>query len=84
MILSVPEGDDKPLKYPLIFTMCDALVVNKIDYMTLADFDLDRFQERVTALNGNIQLFNLSCKTTAGVHEWTQWLEREMSAYQNG
>jgi len=81
VILSVPEGDDKPLKYPLIFTVCDALVVNKIDYMELADFDLDLVGERAAALNARIRLFNLSCKTSIGLDEWLRWLEQEVSAW---
>jgi hydrogenase nickel incorporation protein HypB len=82
VILSVPEGDDKPLKYPLIFTVCDALVINKIDYMDMADFDLGRVKERASALNAKIRLFNLSCKTSIGLEEWIRWLEREISAFQ--
>lgn len=82
VILSVPEGDDKPLKYPLIFTVCDALVVNKIDYLGLADFDRKRFRERVSALNGAIRIFELSCKTTAGLQAWADWLAQEVSAFQ--
>lgn len=84
VILSVPEGDDKPLKYPLIFTVCDALVVNKIDYLGLADFDRARFEARVSALNPQIQLFELSCKTAAGVEAWASWLKQEVSAFQRG
>ena len=84
VILSVPEGDDKPLKYPLIFTVCDALVVNKIDYMELADFDLGRVADRAYALNAKIRLFNLSCKTAIGLDEWIGWLEQEVSAFQCG
>jgi hydrogenase nickel incorporation protein HypB len=84
VILSVPEGDDKPLKYPLIFTLCDALVINKIDYMDIADFDLGRVAERASALNAKIRLFNLSCKTSIGLDEWIGWLEQEVSAFQSG
>jgi hydrogenase nickel incorporation protein HypB len=82
--LSVPEGDDKPLKYPLIFTVCDALVINKIDYMDKADFDLDRVRERASALNGKIRIFELSCKTSLGVENWIRWLEQEISNFQRG
>ncbi|MGW8179669.1 MAG: hydrogenase nickel incorporation protein HypB, partial [bacterium] len=84
VILSVPEGDDKPLKYPLIFTVCDALVINKIDYMDMADFDLGRVAERASALNAKIRLFNLSCKTSIGLDKWIGWLEQEVSAFQSG
>jgi len=82
VILSVPEGDDKPLKYPLIFSVCDALVVNKVDYMDKADFDLGRVKERVLALNSKIRLFSLSCTTSSGVDEWARWLDQEVSAFQ--
>jgi hydrogenase nickel incorporation protein HypB len=82
VILSVPEGDDKPLKYPLIFTVSDALVVNKVDYMDRADFDLDRIRERVLALNAKIRLFSLSCTTSLGVGDWVSWLDQEVSAFQ--
>jgi len=81
-ILSVPEGDDKPLKYPFIFSVCDALVINKLDYMDLADFDLDRVRERVQVLNDSIQLFPLSCKTSIGIENWIKWLEQEISYFQ--
>jgi hydrogenase nickel incorporation protein HypB len=84
VILSVPEGDDKPLKYPLIFTVCDALVINKVDYMDKANFDLGRVAERVSALNANIRLFSLSCQTSIGLEEWIRWLEHEISAFQSG
>ena len=81
VILSVPEGDDKPLKYPLVFTVCDALVINKIDYMTLADFDLGRARERAAALNDKIIVFEVSCKTSLGVKDWVGWLDRQVSAF---
>lgn len=82
VILSVPEGDDKPLKYPLIFSVCDALVVNKVDYMDKADFDLGRVKERVLALNSKVRLFSLSCTTSIGVDDWARWLDQEVSAFQ--
>lgn len=81
VILSVPEGDDKPLKYPLIFTVCDALVVNKVDYLGIADFDLDQVAERALTLNAQIRIFDLSCKTSAGMKAWINWLEQEISAF---
>ena len=77
MILSVPEGDDKPLKYPLMFTVCDALVVNKIDYLELSDFDLEVMKERVLALNPKIKIFEVSAKTGEGVESWAEWLKQE-------
>jgi hydrogenase nickel incorporation protein HypB len=77
-ILSVPEGDDKPLKYPFIFTVCDALVINKLDYLEIADFDLDRVSTSTQALNENIHIFPLSCKTSIGFENWIKWLEQEI------
>ena len=76
MILSVPEGDDKPLKYPLIFSTCDVLVVNKIDYLQtpLTDFDLDALKKRVRKLNSTMQIFTVSSKTGDGIDLWAQWL----------
>ena len=82
LILSVPEGDDKPLKYPLIFTVCDVLVVNKLDYMNIADFDLDLLRKRAQALNESIHVFPLSCKTSLGIENWIGWLEQEISIFQ--
>jgi hydrogenase nickel incorporation protein HypB len=81
MILSVPEGDDKPLKYPLMFTVCDVLLVNKIDYMELSDFDMDVLKERARKLNPNIQIFEISAKTGQGVPEWAAWLSQEARSF---
>jgi len=81
MILSVPEGDDKPLKYPLMFTVSDVLLVNKIDYMALSDFDLQRMRERVLRLNPRIQIFEISAKTGQGFDQWAAWLSREVSSF---
>jgi len=82
MILSVPEGDDKPLKYPLMFTVCDVLLINKIDYLGLSDFDVAAVRERVRRLNSGIQIFEVSCKTGQGIAEWAQWLKKEVDAFQ--
>ena len=81
MILSVPEGDDKPLKYPLMFTVCDVLVVNKIDYPDYADFNGEALRERVRSLNPRIRIFEMSCKTGTGLHAWTSWLKEEVTAF---
>jgi hydrogenase nickel incorporation protein HypB len=81
MILSVPEGDDKPLKYPLMFTVCDVLLVNKIDYLDYADFDLDAMKKRVLALNPKTRIIETSCKTGEGIRLWTQWLRDEIRAF---
>jgi hydrogenase nickel incorporation protein HypB len=77
MILSIPEGDDKPLKYPLMFSICDVLLVNKIDYLGMSDFDLEAFRERVLRLNPSIQIFEVSAKTGEGLEAWTDWLRQE-------
>lgn len=81
MILSVPEGDDKPLKYPLMFTVCDALLVNKIDYLDLADFDVQVMKERVGRLNPDIRIFEISAKTGQGIEQWAAWLRREVASF---
>jgi hydrogenase nickel incorporation protein HypB len=81
MILSVPEGDDKPLKYPLMFTICDVLLVNKIDYLSLSDFDMAFLRKRVLALNPNIRIIEVSCKTGAGIEDWIAWLKKEADAF---
>jgi len=82
VILSVPEGDDKPLKYPLIFTVSDALVINKTDYLEIADFDLKTMSSRVKALNQSIHVFPLSCQTAIGIENWIKWLEQEVSMFE--
>jgi len=78
MILSVPEGDDKPLKYPLMFSVSDALLINKIDYLVLSDFDVSALRQRVQRLNPRIHIFEISAKTGAGVEEWARWLHDEV------
>ena len=80
MILSVPEGDDKPQKYPLMFSVCDVLIVNKIDYMPYSDFNIDNMKDRVLALNPKMKILELSCKTGQGVGEWLEWLRKEINA----
>jgi hydrogenase nickel incorporation protein HypB len=78
MILSVPEGDDKPLKYPLMFSICDVLLINKIDYLGVADFDMEVLKERVFNLNPKIKIFEVSCKTGEGIKTWIRWLTGEI------
>ncbi len=80
MILSVPEGDDKILKYPLMFSICDALLVNKIDYLEGSDFDLEILSRRARELNPRLQIFELSCKTGSGLETWRRWLDQRASA----
>ena len=77
MILSVTEGDDKPLKYPLMFEKSDALVISKIDALPYFDFDLETCIKRVKRLNPKIKIFPLSAKTKEGMKEWLDWLQEE-------
>ncbi len=74
MILSVPEGHDKPLKYPLIFQVCDALIINKIDVLPYFDFDMDKVIEFAKMRNPNIEIFPVSAKTGEGIEAWCDWL----------
>ena len=78
-ILSVPEGDDKPLKYPKIFGKVDALIVNKIDAIEHFDFSIDLLEERVRKLNKDIEIFPLSAKTGEGVDKWVDWIKRQLN-----
>ena len=75
-ILSVPEGDDKPLKYPMIFGKVDALIVSKMDVMPYFDFDMEVLTQRVRSLNPNIEIFPISAKTKEGLSAWTSWVQR--------
>jgi len=77
-ILSVPEGDDKPLKYPMIFAKVDALIINKIDVMAHFDFDLAVLEERVKALNKDVVIIPISAKTGEGLETWIQWVKTQM------
>lgn len=81
MILSVPEGDDKPLKYPLMFKIVDVLLVNKIDTLSIFDFDMDALYERAKKLNPNIKIFQISARTGEGLDEWTAWLKSEVEQF---
>ena len=81
MILSVPEGHDKPLKYPLIFQVCDVLIVNKIDVLPYFDFDMDALREYALMRNPKLQIFPLSAKTGEGMDAWCGWLRREVRAW---
>ena len=80
MILSVPEGDDKPLKYPLMFTVSDCMLVNKIDTAPIFDFDLERCRENVRALNPEMPIFPVSAKIGEGFEEWLSWLAAQVGA----
>ena len=82
MILSVPEGDDKPLKYPLMFTVCDAVLINKLDVLPYFDFDLERCKERIRMRNPNAAIFPVSARTGEGMDAWTAWLEAQVRGWQ--
>lgn len=77
MIISVPEGDDKPLKYPLMFRNSDALIISKTDALPWFDFDVERCTERARKLNPEIAVFPLSAKTGEGMDAWEAWLRRQ-------
>ncbi len=81
MILSVPEGDDKPLKYPLMFKVSDCLLINKIDTAPVFDFDMDRLHEHVSALNPDMPVFPVSSKTGEGFEVFTDWLKKEILSW---
>lgn len=81
VILSVPEGDDKPLKYPLIFSVCDAVVVNKTDYLEIEQFDMTALQRRVARLNQKAAFCQVSCRTGAGLESWLSWLATQREAF---
>ena len=78
MILSVPEGHDKPLKYPLMFQVCNAVLINKIDVLPYFDFDLDRVKEYIARRNPNAVVFPISAKTGEGMDAWTDWLRTQV------
>ena len=78
MILSVPEGHDKPLKYPLMFSVCDALIINKIDVLPYFDFDMDKVIGFSRRRNPNIRIFPISAKTGEGVEAWCDWLSEQV------
>ena len=77
VVASTPEGDDKPLKYPLIFADADAVVINKSDLLPYVDFDMERFTRSVRNLNARTPFFPLSCKTGEGVAQWVAWLRNQ-------
>ncbi len=81
MILSVPEGDDKPLKYPLMFQVCQCLLINKIDVLPYFDFDLDECKKRVLKLNPDMKIIPISARTGEGMDEWIDWLKEETSSW---
>lgn len=82
MILSVPEGHDKPLKYPLMFSICDVVLINKIDVMPYFDFDMEACKEYILMRNPNAKIIPICAKTGEGIEEWTNWLKEQVSLWQ--
>jgi len=78
MILSVPEGDDKPLKYPLMFSICDVVLINKIDVMQYFDFDLEKCKENILLRNPNAKIIPICAKTGEGFDAWIDWLSENI------
>lgn len=83
MILSVPEGDDKPLKYPLMFSVVDVLLINKIDAKDYFNFDFEAVKERVKKLNPDIRVIPVSAKTGEGMDEWAAWLREQVENWKD-
>ena len=83
MLLSVPEGDDKPYKYPLMFTEANVVLVNKIDLLPHLDFNITAFNQAVTGLNPAVKILQVSCKTGEGLEVWLSWLEDEIKQLTN-
>jgi len=81
MILSVPEGHDKPLKYPLIFEVSDVLLINKIDVLPYFDFDMEKVVEYAHKRNPNLEIFSVSAKTGEGVEVWANWLRAQVKEW---
>jgi len=80
VISSVPEGEDKPIKYPLIFVDADAVIVNKIDLLPYVDFDRTAFRRSVEGLNPKVEVFQVSCKTGEGIEKWCSWILEQLEA----
>lgn len=81
MILSVPEGHDKPLKYPLMFSICDVVLINKIDVLPYFDFDLEKCREYILMRNPNAKIIPICARTGEGIQEWTDWLAGEVASW---
>ena len=80
MILSVPEGHDKPLKYPLMFSICDVVLINKIDVIPYFDFDMDKCKEYILMRNPKAKIIPICAKTGEGIDEWAAWLSEQIDA----
>lgn len=83
MILSVPEGHDKPLKYPLMFSICDVVLINKIDVLPYFDFDMEACKKYVLMRNPNAKIIPICARTGEGMDEWKDWLREQVRAWQN-
>lgn len=81
MLLSTPEGADKPAKYPLMFQESAALLINKIDLMPYVDFDLEKAKHDALSLHQDLKIFEVSCKAATGLDTWTQWLTKRIDAF---
>lgn len=77
MILSVPEGDDKPLKYPLMFSVCDVVLINKVDVLPYFDFDMEACRENIRKRNPKARIIPVCARTGEGIAEWAEWLKTE-------
>lgn len=82
MILSVPEGHDKPLKYPLMFQVCDVVLINKIDVLDYFDFDMDKVKEFILMRNPNAKIFPICAKTGEGIDKFADWLYHQVKDWQ--
>ncbi len=80
VISSLPEGDDKPIKYPLIFIDADAVIINKMDLLPYVDFDIAAFRHSVAGLNPEAEIFELSCKTDEGIEKWCSWILEQVKS----
>lgn len=83
MILSVPEGDDKPLKYPLMFSICDVVLINKIDVLPYFDFDMEKCRKNILMRNPNAKIIPICARTGEGIEEWINWLKEEVRGWQS-
>ena len=78
LLLSTPEGDDKPYKYPLMFHIADVVLINKIDLLPYLKFDIESFSKAVKGINQNVDIFQISCTTGQGIEDWGSWIMANM------
>jgi len=83
MVLSTPEGSDKPAKYPLMFQQSEAMIINKIDLLPYVDFDMGKARKDALTLNRKLKIFEVSCKTSAGLKDWYNWLSDRIESFQS-